>query len=502
MSEAVLIVDDDPVQRRLLQAAVEKLGHTPLLAENGQEALGVLERAEQAPRTIVLDLVMPQMSGLEMLERLRGEGSDIPVIVQTSRGSIDTAVEAMRAGAFDFIVKPVAPARLGAAIKNALRVSAMETRQRRGGRPAEASSLDDLVTNSPSMARVIMLGQKAAASDIPILIEGESGVGKEVIARAIQSESRRRRKPFITVNCGAIPDTLVESILFGHEKGAFTGATEKRIGKFAEADTGTLFLDEIGDLPLDVQVKLLRAVQQGEVDTVGGRGTQKVDIRLISATNQNLIERVKEGRFREDLFYRLNVFPIMVPPLRERRDDIPLLVQAFIARFSDSASNRITGISRRALALLESYDWPGNIRQLENAVFRAVVLCETSVLDTADFPQILAQVEGIDPYEAQTGTMPTEDGPAVELPTDRRDLPHREAPTVQDLPGSVATLDEDGNVRPLEEIESDVIRFALDHYRGQMSEIARRLGIGRSTLYRKLKDMGIDPAERPRAKDD
>ncbi|MBY8917708.1 sigma-54 dependent transcriptional regulator [Nitratireductor sp. L1-7-SE] len=502
MSEAVLIVDDDPVQRRLLQAAVEKLGHTPLLAENGQEALGVLERAEQAPRTIVLDLVMPQMSGLEMLERLRGEGSDIPVIVQTSRGSIDTAVEAMRAGAFDFIVKPVAPARLGAAIKNALRVSAMETRQRRGGRPAEASSLDDLVTNSPSMARVIMLGQKAAASDIPILIEGESGVGKEVIARAIQSESRRRRKPFITVNCGAIPDTLVESILFGHEKGAFTGATEKRIGKFAEADTGTLFLDEIGDLPLDVQVKLLRAVQQGEVDTVGGRGTQKVDIRLISATNQNLIERVKEGRFREDLFYRLNVFPIMVPPLRERRDDIPLLVQAFIARFSDSASNRITGISRRALALLESYDWPGNIRQLENAVFRAVVLCETSVLDTADFPQILAQVEGIDPYEAQTGTVSADDSPAAALPTDRRDLPHREAPTVQDLPGSVATLDEDGNVRPLEEIESDVIRFALDHYRGQMSEIARRLGIGRSTLYRKLKDMGIDPAERPRAKDD
>lgn len=502
MSEAVLIVDDDPVQRRLLQAAVEKLGHTPLLAENGQEALGVLERAEQAPRTIVLDLLMPQMSGLEMLERLRGEGSDIPVIVQTSRGSIDAAVEAMRAGAFDFIVKPVAPARLGAAIKNALRVSAMETRQRRGGRPAESSSLADLVTNSPSMARVIMLGQKAAASDIPILIEGESGVGKEVIARAIQSESRRRRKPFITVNCGAIPDTLVESILFGHEKGAFTGATEKRIGKFAEADTGTLFLDEIGDLPLDVQVKLLRAVQQGEVDTVGGRGTQKVDIRLISATNQNLIERVKEGRFREDLFYRLNVFPIMVPPLRERRDDIPLLVQAFIARFSDSASNRITGISRRALALLESYDWPGNIRQLENAVFRAVVLCETSVLDTTDFPQILAQVEGIDPYEAQTGTISADDGPAATLPTDRRDLPHREAPKVHDLPGSVATLDEDGNVRPLEEIESDVIRFALDHYRGQMSEIARRLGIGRSTLYRKLKDMGIDPAERPRAKDD
>lgn len=501
MSEAVLIVDDDPVQRRLLQAAVEKLGHTPLFAENGQEALDVLEQAEKPPCTIVLDLVMPHMSGLEMLDRLRGDGTEIPVIVQTSRGSIDTAVEAMRAGAFDFIVKPVAPARLGIAISNALRVSAMETRQRRGEKPAEASSFNQLITNSPSMARVIMLGQKAAASDIPILIEGESGVGKEVIARAIQSESRRRRKPFVTVNCGAIPDTLVESILFGHEKGAFTGATEKRAGKFTEADTGTLFLDEIGDLPLDVQVKLLRAVQQGEVDTVGGRGTQKVDIRLISATNQNLIERVKEGRFREDLFYRLNVFPIMVPPLRDRKDDIPLLVQTFIARFSDSAARRVTGISRTALELLDRYDWPGNIRQLENAVFRAVVLCETGVLDVADFPQIFAQVEGLDPYETLNGGIETAGRARTAHLAAQETLQHKPA-APRDLPGQIAVLDENDNVRPLEEIEGDIIRFALDHYGGQMSEIARRLGIGRSTLYRKLKDMGIDPAERTRAKDE
>ncbi|MAS12372.1 MAG: sigma-54-dependent Fis family transcriptional regulator [Nitratireductor sp.] len=501
MSEAVLIVDDDPVQRRLLQAAVEKLGHTPLFAENGLEALEVLERAEKPPSTIVLDLVMPQMGGLEMLDRLRGEETDIPVIVQTSRGSIDTAVEAMRAGAFDFIVKPVAPARLGTAISNALKVSAMEIRKRRGEKPAEASSFNQLITNSRSMARVIMLGRKAAASDIPILLEGESGVGKEVIARAIQSESRRRRKPFVTVNCGAIPDTLVESILFGHEKGAFTGATEKRAGKFTEADTGTLFLDEIGDLPLDVQVKLLRAVQQGEVDTVGGRGTQKVDIRLISATNQNLIERVKEGRFREDLYYRLNVFPIMVPPLRDRKDDIPLLVQTFIARFGDNATSRVTGISRSALELLERYDWPGNIRQLENAVFRAVVLCETGVLDVADFPQIFAQVEGLDPYEllnvgieAAGRARPAD--PAVQ------EVSQLSSAVPRDLPGQVAVLDENDNVRPLEEIEGEIIRFALDHYGGQMSEIARRLGIGRSTLYRKLKDMGIDPTERPRAKDD
>ncbi|MFC5585245.1 sigma-54-dependent transcriptional regulator [Nitratireductor kimnyeongensis] len=501
MSEAVLIVDDDPVQRRLLQAAVEKLGHTPLFAENGQEALDVLERAEKPPSTIVLDLMMPQMSGLEMLDRLRGDGTEIPVIVQTARGSIDTAVEAMRAGAFDFIVKPVAPARLGAAISNALKVSAMETRQRQGKSAAEASSLNQLITNSPSMARVISLGQKAAASDIPILIEGESGVGKEILARAIQSESRRRRKPFVTVNCGAIPDTLVESILFGHEKGAFTGATEKREGKFTEADTGTLFLDEIGDLPLDVQVKLLRAVQQGEVDTVGGRGTRKVDIRLISATNQNLIERVKEGRFREDLFYRLNVFPIMVPPLRDRKDDIPLLVQTFIARFGNNAPRRVTGISRRALELLDRYDWPGNIRQLENAVFRAVVLCETGVLDVTDFPQIFAQVEGLDPYEFLNSGSEDKNRAGAAEPATEDGL--KQTPSIaRDLPGQITIVDENDNLRPLEEIEGEIIRFALEHYSGQMSEIARRLGIGRSTVYRKLKDMGIDPTDRTRAKDD
>src|SRR5690606_15998068 len=206
-----------------------------------------------------------------------------------------------------------------------------------------------------------------------------------------------RKKPFVTVNCGAIPDNLVESILFGHEKGAFTGATEKHTGKFIEADTGTLFLDEIGDLPADVQVKLLRAVQEGEVDPVGARGTVKVDIRLISATNHDLLARVREGRFREDLYYRLNVFPITVPPLRNRRTDIPLLVQHFIARFAGSASDRrVSGISADALDLLTAYDWPGNIRQLENAVFRALVLSDGDVLTAEEFPQIRAQVEGID----------------------------------------------------------------------------------------------------------
>src|SRR5690606_13291055 len=249
-------------------------------------------------------------------------------------------------------------------------------------------------TGNPAMQRVVALARKAAASDIPILIEGESGAGKEVIARAIRAMGNRAGKPFVTVNCGAIPENLVESILFGHEKGSFTGATDRHVGKFVEANGGTLFLDEVGDLPPDVQVKLLRAVQEGEVDPVGARSTVKVDIRLISATHRDLLQRVKDGEFREDLFYRLNVFPIHVPPLRDRREDIPMLVQHFISRVGPAeARDRINGISSGALSMLKAYDWPGNIRQLENAIFRAVVLAEGNVLTADEFPQIKAQVE-------------------------------------------------------------------------------------------------------------
>lgn len=486
MSEAILIVDDDPVQRRLLEAAVEKLGHTPLLAENGSDALRLIERSQPDTRAVILDLMMPGMTGIEVLDRLRDTGNPLPVIVQTSRGSIDTAVEAMRAGAFDFIVKPVAPARLAGAIAGALKVAAMQSRRKREDKHAKTFSFRDITTNSPAMRRAIELARKASATNIPVLIEGESGVGKELIARAIQAASDRRRKPFVTVNCGAIPDTLVESILFGHEKGAFTGATEKRSGKFVDADTGTLFLDEIGDLPLDVQVKLLRAVQEGEVDSVGGRATRTVDIRLISATNHDLIQRVKEARFREDLFYRLNVFPIMVPPLRDRREDIPLLVHTFIARFAHTHQNRITGISPEALTLLAAHDWPGNVRQLENAVFRAVVLCESGMLGSGDFPQIRAQVEGISVDDVSSAPSAVEATLPLEIPGTNA------APEPILQKDFLRVIDESGNIRPMGAIEQDVIRLAIEHYGGQMSEVARRLGIGRSTLYRKLHEMGLD----------
>ncbi|ENN87376.1 sigma-54-dependent transcriptional regulator (activator) protein [Rhizobium freirei PRF 81] len=359
------------------------------------------------------------------------------------------------------------------------------------------------------MMRVIDLAHRAAQSNIPVVLEGESGVGKELVARAIQAASDRAGKPFVTVNCGAIPHNLVESILFGHEKGAFTGAAERHVGKFMEADGGTLFLDEIGDLPLEVQVKLLRAVQQGEIETVGARVAQKVNVRLISATNKDLIEEVKAGRFREDLYYRLNVFPITMPALRRRKEDIPHLARAFADRFAiEQKLDHPLAISNSALALLTAYDWPGNIRQLENAVFRAVVLSEGSELLDTDFPQIAAQLPGYFANEHPTLVVDNSQTHASEAAAGERmergmRVVSSDATATSPLPvgdglstGSdnvIVSTNTSGDVRKLADVEEELIRFALKFYRGQMSQVARKLGIGRSTLYRKLKDYGIDP---------
>ncbi|MGX7874816.1 sigma-54-dependent transcriptional regulator [Mesorhizobium sp. ORM6] len=501
MTGSILIVDDDPVQRRLLEAAVTRFGHTAIAVDGGAAGLEVLDGpGARDVCVVILDLVMPGLDGIGVLKAMRERGISVPVIVQTAQGGIETVVSAMRHGAFDFVVKPASPDRLQASITNALKVEAVEgevkrTSRKRGG----LLTFRDMITHSPAMDRVIRLGQKAAASNIPILIEGESGVGKELVARAIQGSGDRRSKPFVTVNCGAIPDNLVESILFGHEKGSFTGATDKHTGKFVEAHTGTLFLDEIGDLPLDVQVKLLRAVQEGEVDPVGGRSTVKVDIRLISATHRNLLQQVKDGKFREDLFYRLNVYPIFVPPLRDRRDDIPHLVTHFMEKVASAdPRHRLQGISAAALAVLQAYDWPGNIRQLENAVFRASVLCEGDVLTADDFPQIRAQVEGTVNLETDDAAPHISSSPGQheeEVPAGFAALATEPDPPTMLQPrlGTLRALDERGNVRALADVELEMIKLAIDHYSGQMSEVARRLGIGRSTLYRKLKEHGIDP---------
>jgi DNA-binding NtrC family response regulator len=339
------------------------------------------------------------------------------------------------------------------------------------------------------MQPVLKAVEKTAASAIPVLIEGESGVGKELIARAIHGSGARRAKPFVAVNCGALPENLVESILFGHEKGAFTGATEKHLGKFLEADGGTLFLDEVGELPGPAQVKLLRALQEGEVEPVGGRKSVKVDVRIISATNRDLIADVKAGRFREDLFYRLHVYPISVPPLRTRRDDIPDLARHFLTRMAAEEGKRVRTINAEALALLAAYHWPGNVRQLENAIFRAVVLADGEEIGINEFPQIASQVSSgavdaqplIEPSPAMAASWPEADSAAGQ-----------KAPAFMTATHSLSLTDPRGDVRPLDDIERDTIRFAISHYRGQMSEVARRLKIGRSTLYRKLEGLGLN----------
>lgn len=504
MPNRILIVDDDPVQRRLLKAAAERAGYETELFEDGRSALARLSAGGDSVDAVVLDLMMPEMGGLQMLEQMRAAGIPVPVIVQTGHGGIETVVKAMRAGAFDFVVKPVSPERLQSSLTNALKASQTGFAPKFSRR---GPGFKDIVAASPEMERVISLGHRAAASTIPVVLEGESGVGKEMIAHAIQAEGGRRNKPFVTVNCGAIPQNLVESILFGHEKGAFTGATERHAGKFSEADGGTLFLDEVGELPPEIQVKLLRAVQSGEIETIGARAAKKVDVRLISATNKDLIAEVKAGRFREDLYYRLNVFPIHVPALRKRKEDIPQLVRHFTQHYSETiARSRIRGIAPDAMALLTAHDWPGNIRELENAIHRAIVLCDGDTLTTALFPQIAAQMPGyslearehsdvlpgyVKGPSAVLGLMAPDPGEGQEA-LDRHEIAEPVLSAGLNLP-AVNAVTLDGEVRPISEVEEELIRFALSFYHGQMSEVARRLGIGRSTLYRKLKDYAIDP---------
>jgi DNA-binding NtrC family response regulator len=493
MAASILIVDDDAVARRLVENMVQKCGYETLVVDSGDAAIAMLT-APDAPviDAVVLDLVMPGLDGMGVLAKIREAGLGVPVIVQTAHGGIDNVVSAMRAGAQDFVVKPVGIERLQVSLRNALNASALKGELQRIRHSREGRlTFADIVTRSGTMAGVLRTAQKAAASTIPVLIEGESGVGKELFARAIHGSGERKSKPFVAVNCGAIPDNLVESILFGHERGAFTGATERHSGKFVEASGGTLFLDEISELPLAAQVKLLRALQEGAVEAVGGRKPVKVDVRIVSATNRKLLERVKSGQFREDLFYRLHVLPLTIPPLRMRREDIPHLLRHFLARFCAEENRLITGISGEAMTHLSQLEWPGNIRQLENAVYRAVVMSEGDELGLADFPQVHAQFPAM-PETHHNQVEPLVVGPAfhstVPAMVSGNEIPIAPLPSG----GTLAMLTRSGEMRPLEEMETEIIRFAISHYRGQMSEVARRLKIGRSTLYRKLDEAAAD----------
>jgi DNA-binding NtrC family response regulator len=477
----VLIVEDELTQIALLEGVTSRAGYTVETAMSGREAIARLADSKSAAIDVVLlDLVMPGMNGIEVLEALRPTMPNLPVVMLTAHSSIKTVVDAMRAGANDFIVKPASAERIRTAL-----AAAMETTSFVGEIAPVADTMasvgfDNLIGDSPVMQRATNLAKKAAGTGIPVLIEGESGVGKEVFARAVHDASDRADKPFVAVNCGAIPENLVESILFGHEKGAFTGATEKRQGKFQDAHGGTLFLDEVGELPLDVQVKLLRALQEKEIDPVGGKQSIQVDIRVVSATNRNLATLISEGSFREDLFYRLNVFPILLPPLRDRKSDIPALTDFFLAQISHMEDLPLRSISAAALATVNAYHWPGNIRQLQNALFRAVILSEADKLQPQDFPNLI-NLGGAGP------NAPAPNAFAHTMP----------APTAVVLGGNhtAATLaieNTDGHFRKLSDLESEIIAAALKRYNGKMAEVARRLGMGRSTLYRKVAEYGLD----------
>jgi prepilin-type N-terminal cleavage/methylation domain-containing protein len=479
MSYKILLVDDDITQSRVVEQIIrDKTHYHTKLVENGQDAINILTSKDANDIDIVLlDLSMPGIDGVGVLNAVRPVRPNLPIIVRTGYDDIDMAVEAMKAGATDFIKKFDSPERLKKSIDTALRTHALNDeisvirKTINGG-----TSFEDIIGESPAIKEMINLGKRVSTSDIPVLLEGESGSGKESMARAIHYASKRSDKPFVAVNCGAIPQNLVESILFGHEKGAFTGAIYKTYGKFREADGGTIFLDEVGELPLDIQVKLLRVLQDGEIDPVGSTKPIKVDVRIISATNKNLNDSVKNASFREDLYYRLNVFPVYVPPLRDRNGDVSLLIKHFINSCAKSESKNISGISPEAEELLCKYRWPGNIRELKNTIFRATVLCDTNALSLSDFPQIVSAVKNDIGIGFGNGMSKLSQANGLIMQKDSNDF------------------------RKLCDIEKDIIASALKYYNGRMSEVARKLGIGRSTLYRKLEEFGIEHNDNSEAK--
>ncbi|MBK6897467.1 MAG: sigma-54-dependent Fis family transcriptional regulator [Alphaproteobacteria bacterium] len=463
MTEQVLIVDDDALHSNMLATLLRrKLAYESTKAGNGREALNLLEKdSQQNILLVILDLNMPVMGGMETLEIIRQKYPALPVIMLTGTQDSEQAVQAMKLGASDFITKPYEGERLAVTVRNALKLSGLSREVRRLSRKEEGRlTFDTLIGNDQGLLAAVNVGRKAASSDIPVLICGETGTGKEVFAQTIHGESQRSGKPFIAVNCGAIPTQLVESVLFGHEKGAFTGATEKTLGKFREADGGTVFLDEVGELPLDAQVKLLRVLQQKEVEPVGSARSVPVNVRIISATNRNLAHDVKTGRFREDLYFRLNVLEIALPPLRERKSDILSLAQHFLEREAVKHASPPKHFSKEAKALLSNYNWPGNVRELENKVRRANLLCdETEITNAALFDGTDFKNKNAQPSEALRKGMMTID-----------------------------LINLEGLIKKADEIEREMIAKTMNYTGQNITETSRLLGIAKSTLYRKLTD--------------
>ncbi|AKQ67617.1 Response regulator of zinc sigma-54-dependent two-component system [Myxococcus hansupus] len=445
-SPTVLVVDDDRANLDSVIRIFQREGMATLAAANGTEALELLRRPEVA--AMVTDLMMPNMDGQELLRAARAIRPDVEVVLMTAYGTVETAVAAMKDGAYDFITKPLKRHALVKAIQKALEKRALVAEnQSLKAKLAEMSAAGgrSMVGQSPAFRAMLDTIRQAAPSTATVLLLGESGTGKELAARSVHEFSQRVRGPFVAVNCGALPENILEAELFGVERGAFTGAVARREGRFERAHGGTLFLDEVGEMPLPAQVKLLRALAEGEIERLGGTQTVKVDVRLVAATNKDLQKEVAEGRFREDLYYRLNVVEIRVPALASRREDIPLLADAFLRRFAAKNGKVLRGFSQEALGTLENYAWPGNVRELEHAVERAVVLARGEVLEASDLPE-----------SVRKGPLGSAGQLVIPIGT------------------------------PMEEIERRVIHETLRHTRGDKTLAARLLGIAARTIYRKL----------------
>jgi two-component system, NtrC family, response regulator AtoC len=457
----VLVADDELNMRRVLEAILRREGYDVVTAANGLEALGGMK---DGVHTVITDLKMPGLDGMGLLKRLSADYPDVPVVMITAHGSVESAVEAVKLGAFDYLEKPFEQEQIRQVVAKAINTYALARRDARPEEPSERGRFR-LVGQSPAIQQIYGVVEKVANTPSTVLITGESGTGKELIARALHENSSRHAGPFIKINCAAIPKTLMESELFGYEKGAFTGAVGAKPGRFELAHGGTLFLDEIGEIPTEMQVKLLRVLQESEFERVGGIKTIKVDVRLVTATNRDLLAEVGAGTFREDLFYRLNVVPIHIPPLRERREDIPLLADHFIAKFNDRLKKETSSVTPEAIERLVAYHWPGNIRELENLMERTILFCEGPAIRVLDLP---VEVAG---------------APASALAAAAAAADEAGRPAPESLKEAVRV--------ETERVERELIQKALDATGGNVTQAARKLKISRKSLQTKMKELGL-----------
>ncbi|HUQ04257.1 MAG TPA: sigma-54 dependent transcriptional regulator [Kofleriaceae bacterium] len=491
----ILVADDEPNLRRVLHAILRREGHEVVQAVDGAEALTMLEGVD----VIVTDLRMPKVDGMEVLRTAVRTQPHVPVIMVTAYGSVGQAVEAIKAGAFDYIEKPFEQDQIRLVIEKAVKQAAAN---RVAPRPAlyAADGKDEirgrygLVGDSNEMHGIFGVIEKVADSPSTVLITGESGTGKELVAKALHENSSRKHGPFIKINCAAIPKTLMESELFGYEKGAFTGATSSKPGRFELADGGTLFLDEIGEIPVEMQVKLLRAIQESEFERVGGIKTIKVDVRLITATNRDLEQEIARGNFRDDLYYRLNVVPLQIPPLRKRRGDIPLLVRHIIKRFNERLKKNVAGIADDALSALEGHSWPGNIRELENVLERTILFTKNEKITRADLPEELgSSATASGPVAVPAAAAVTPSAPVALAAADGDD-----GDTEDDAPAVAGDSSLKEIVRAeTSRVERELIAKALNETGGNVTQAAKLLKISRKSLQMKMKELGLRDTEPP-----